>query len=515
VALIILFSNDGLESAVANGDTRTLSLHHVHTDEDITITYRRDGRYDQEALKKLDRFLRDWRKDEDIHMDPRLLDVIWEVSREVGGGKTIHVVCGYRSPSTNAMLRRRSSGVARFSQHTLGKAMDFYIPGAPLEELREAGLRLQRGGVGYYPSSGSPFVHLDVGSVRHWPRMTHDQLARVFPNGRTVHVPSDGRPLSGYALALADIEKRGSSAPSQMSLSAAQTAGVDTTSARGARSKSLLSSLFHTDDEEDDTAQAATASGTPASRSGSLNLASADTKAESARAVPVPAAHPQRTALASVLLRAANSDAAPSSASGGRDPWATAVFAEPQHPAAQVIQRAPISNPDSAPALTPWPIREVDRDRVPRDIALSYAAQPQGERDADLGARTASSSTRAVVLRESNAVAVKKSSGRAQAAGPVARVKVVVQTATAGMRYDDPWLRAMILAPRIYGSMTATLYGERDFAELRSLMDKPTISVAMSFASEPYPGITANSFSGEAVVMLNTYAFAQRTAWLQ
>jgi len=91
----------------------------------------------------------------------------------------------------------------------------------------------------------------------------------------------------------------------------------------------------------------------------------------------------------------------------------------------------------------------------------------------------------------------------------------VVQTATAGMRYDDPWLRAMILAPRIYGSMTATLYGERDFAELRSLMDKPTISVAMSFASEPYPGITANSFSGEAVVMLNTYAFAQRTAWLQ
>src|SRR5262249_52188236 len=232
---------------------------------------------------KLDHFVRDWRKDEDIHMDPRLFDLIWEVSREVGADKTIHVVCGYRSPSTNAMLRRRSSGVARFSQHTLGKAMDFYIPGAPLEEVREAGLRLQRGGVGYYPSSGSPFVHLDVGSVRHWPRMTHDQLARVFRNGRTVHIPSDGRPLSGYALALADIEKRGSSAPSQMSLSAAQTAGIDTTSARGAHGKSLLASLFHTDDEEDDTAQAATASGTPASRSGSLNLASADTKAESAR----------------------------------------------------------------------------------------------------------------------------------------------------------------------------------------------------------------------------------------
>src|SRR5215831_11670431 len=181
-ALMVLLGNNGLESAVANGDTRTLSLHHIHTDEDITITYKRDGRYDEEALKRLDRFVRDWRKEEDIHMDPRLFDVIWEVSRQVGGDKTIHVVCGYRSPATNAMLRRRSNGVAQFSQHMLGKAMDFYIPGAPLEEVRNAGLRLQRGGVGYYPSSGSPFVHLDVGSVRYWPRMTHDQLARVFPN---------------------------------------------------------------------------------------------------------------------------------------------------------------------------------------------------------------------------------------------------------------------------------------------------------------------------------------------
>ena len=87
--------------------------------------------------------------------------------------------------------------------------MDFFIPGVPLEQIRFAGLRLQRGGVGFYPTSGSPFVHLDTGSIRHWPRMTHDQLARVFPDGRTVHVPTDGTPLKGYELALADIEKRG------------------------------------------------------------------------------------------------------------------------------------------------------------------------------------------------------------------------------------------------------------------------------------------------------------------
>jgi len=530
---MILLSSNGLENAVANGDTRTFTLHHIHTEEDITITYKRDGRYDEEALKRLDRFLRDWRKDEDVHMDPRLFDVIWEVSREVGGDKAIHVVCGYRSPSTNAMLRRRSSGVARFSQHTQGKAMDFFIPGAPLDELRDAGLRLQRGGVGYYPSSGSPFVHLDVGSVRHWPRMTHDQLARVFPNGRTVHVPSDGQPLSGYALALADIEKRGSSVPSQTSFNAAQTAGIDLTSARSTRKKSLLAALFHIDEDEDDTAQAGpgvTASGAPASQSRSVNLAAADTKAESVRTalVPVPAARPQRAALAPVLANAATNDAPPASASRERDRWAMAILAEPPRLAAraQAISRAPLSNPDSNPALAPWPIRDLDMDRVPLDMVLAYAAQPQGEGDADLDARAeavderparaaTSGPTRSVTLRESNTLAAKKSSARAPAAVPVVRVKVVAQAATAGMRYDDPWLRAIILAPRLYGSMTATLYGEPDFTELRALMEKPSISVAMSFTNEPYPGITANRFSGEAVVLLNTYAFPQRTAWLQ
>jgi len=519
VALMTLLGNNGLENAIANGDTRTLSLHHIHTEEDITITYKRDGRYDEEALKRLDAFLRDWRKDEEIHMDPHLFDVIWEVSREVGGDKTIHVVCGYRSPSTNAMLRRRSSGVAQFSQHTLGKAMDFFIPGAPLEELREAGLRLQRGGVGYYPSSGSPFVHLDVGSVRHWPRMTHEQLARVFPNGRTVHVPSDGHPLSGYALALADIERRGSSPPSQTSLNAAQTAGIDIASA-GGRKKSLFAALFHTDEEEDDTVAASA----PASRAGAFNLASADTKAESVRPLPVPVARPLRTASAPALAPSANNDAGTALASGERDRWALAVLAGPPRltASAQPIPRAPISHPDSAPAVAPWPIR----DRVPLDVVLAYAAQPGGgEGRVELGIRakpTDEQPTRAIestpirsaMLRDSN-TGSKKGSVPAPGALQVVRVKVVAETATPGMRYDDPWLRAIIVAPRLYGSMTATLYGEPDFTALRALMNKPTISVAMSFANEPYPGISANGFSGEAVVLLSTYAFQQRTAWLQ
>ena len=90
----------------------------------------------------------------------------------------------------------------------LGKAMDFYIPDVPLAKLRAIGLKMQLGGVGFYPTSGSPFVHMDTGNVRHWPRMTRQQLVRVFPNGHTLHIPSDGRPLPGYQQALAAYKAR-------------------------------------------------------------------------------------------------------------------------------------------------------------------------------------------------------------------------------------------------------------------------------------------------------------------
>ncbi|HEU4805846.1 MAG TPA: DUF882 domain-containing protein, partial [Nitrobacter sp.] len=212
---LLLFAGAGsVHDAAALNETRTLSFHHTHSNEDLTVTFKRNGRYDEAALKQLNHFLRDWRSQEQTTMDRHLFDILWEVYRDVDARKPINIISAYRSPATNSMLRRRSknSGVARFSQHTLGHAMDFFIPGVQLEKIRFAGLRLQRGGVGFYPKSGSPFVHLDTGHVRHWPRMTHDQLARVFPNGRTVHIPSDGNPLPGYQLAMADIEKRGQNA---------------------------------------------------------------------------------------------------------------------------------------------------------------------------------------------------------------------------------------------------------------------------------------------------------------
>ena len=166
-----------MQTAVANGDTRTVSFRNAHTGEELTVTFKRNGRYDEAALKQLNWFMRDWRKEQQVEMDPQLFDLVWEANRAVGGTQAIEVVCGYRSPETNAMLRQRSNGVAENSNHTRGLALDFFIPGVPLEKIREVGLRMQRGGVGFYPSSGSPFVHLDTGTIRHWPRMTYDQLA--------------------------------------------------------------------------------------------------------------------------------------------------------------------------------------------------------------------------------------------------------------------------------------------------------------------------------------------------
>ena len=209
--LALLGSNASLETAVANGDTRTLSFHHMHTSEDFTITFKRNGYFDEAALEKLNWGLRDWHVDEATKMDPRLFDILWEVYRQSGSSDSIHVVSAYRSPATNAALRRRSKAVAKNSQHILGKAMDFYLPDVALSKVRELGLRMQRGGVGYYPTGVNGWIHLDAGGVRYWPRMSRDQLSRVFPDGKTVFIPTDGQPMPGYDLALAEIEARGSS----------------------------------------------------------------------------------------------------------------------------------------------------------------------------------------------------------------------------------------------------------------------------------------------------------------
>ncbi len=229
------------QNAIANGDTRTIYLYHVHTGESIAATFRVDGQYDRATLDKLNWFLRDWRTDAPTKMNPKLFDVIWESYRESGSREAIHILSAYRSPETNAMLRRRSRAVAEHSQHILGRAMDMHYTDVSMSKVREIAMRLQRGGVGYYPTSGTPFVHLDVGSVRAWPRMSYPELARLFPDGKTVHLPTNGQPLARYDEARAEIEARGD-APVML-------ASADTVR----KSRGFFERLFGIGDDDEDT----------------------------------------------------------------------------------------------------------------------------------------------------------------------------------------------------------------------------------------------------------------------
>lgn len=218
------------------------AVFHAHG-ERATITFKRDGKYDSRGLAQINQFLRDWRRNEPARMDPRLLDLVWEVYDRSSAKDYIHIVSAYRSPTTNNMLRNRSrvTGVAKNSQHMLGKAMDFYLPGVKLATLRALAMQMQIGGVGFYPTSGSPFVHLDVGNVRAWPRMSRQELARIFPNGNTMHLPADGRPLPGYEQAVADYRRR----VGPNSIQIASTAGDDDDDVSSSRS-SLLTAMLPT-----------------------------------------------------------------------------------------------------------------------------------------------------------------------------------------------------------------------------------------------------------------------------
>jgi len=552
-ALLVVVGSKGLQTAVAEGDTRTISLHHVHTDESITITFKRDGRYDEAALEKLNWFLRDWRRQQETRMDPHLIDLIWEVQREAGSTEPVTVVCGYRSPETNAMLRRRSKGVARFSQHMLGHAMDFYIPGVPLEQLRVIGLRLQRGGVGFYPTSGSPFVHIDTGSVRHWPRMTHEQLARVFPDGRTVHIPSDGRPLAGYALALADVRGRGSS-PSEMSIEAARNAGVDVSAAGIEPHKSnpflkLLGLAKNEDEEEGDASAAATpnepaaAPAEPLRARAKAAVVAAIEHAESkiaaekakiaqvaakahvitrAEAAPLPAATQPASAATPVAAATPN----PKDVIAARGYWQGSPDSVTQPAAAKAVaavarpRDVEVATADTNATGTLSPSSAGD-DHVPPELALSYAEQSEREASRALPITAAASSEALAVQNLSPAgpgdkdttIAVKRVGSRPASAILTATSKVATAIA-AKIRQDDPWLRAVVLSPSVHRFLTTMALGARELRSLAALMVKPASSVMMTFSADPQLGLTHDRFSGGAVVFVPTVTYPTHTAAL-
>ena len=152
-----------------SGKIYSLHLHHLHTGESLSVVYRIGDQYIPEALDELNHFLRDHRTQDASHYDPKEFDLLHSIMASLGKPNgVIDIVCGYRTPWSNAYLRqgRTSSGVAEHSQHIEAKAIDIRVPGVQTARLRDTAESFEAGGVGYYPVS--QFVHVDVGPVRTW-----------------------------------------------------------------------------------------------------------------------------------------------------------------------------------------------------------------------------------------------------------------------------------------------------------------------------------------------------------
>jgi uncharacterized protein YcbK (DUF882 family) len=520
-ALVVMVGAESLQNAVANGDTRTISFHHIHLKEDTTITYKVNGKYDQAALKKVSYALRDWRTGNPTEMDPHLIDALWEVYRETGAKEPIHVIGGYRSPATNAMLRRRSSGVAKFSQHMLGKALDFYIPDVPLESIRDAGLRLQRGGVGFYPSSGAPFIHMDVGSVRHWPRVPDAQLARIMSKTPSTRLASNSpaaksKTKAPVVVAARNVRDEDEDAevvvtrPAQRGRVTASVAPQPETAAAVPMPKSRPGAI--TAEPAPSGFNLASASSQPvrlparqesrqpeprqaapeAAPSGGFNLASASSQ-------HVPAA--PRPAQAASLISA-------NDIINERGYW-QGLVETPERPVppadipearTAAVAEAPITGSVARGSLAPWPMP----DRAPARDAMAYASP-----SVPVETRPGQASKARVVAKLPGQRDGGTGTTAKQGARPgLASVKV-------GERFNNPWMRAMIVSPSALEFMSTSLYGAPDTASLRPHLAKPASTVMMTFSDDPHLGMSSEQFRGNAVVFVATVTFRQRTAALR
>ncbi|HWY69196.1 MAG TPA: DUF882 domain-containing protein [Terriglobales bacterium] len=168
VFLVVISSpSQATETPSSSDVSYRLHLFHTHTGQRLDIVYRHGNSYDPEALAQLNRYLRDHRTGDVREYDPRVFDLLHDLTVALGRPNSeINVVCGYRTPWSNQYLRTHGHGVAKHSLHMQAMAIDIRVPGVRTSELRDTALSLHRGGVGYY--AGSDFVHVDVGRVRRW-----------------------------------------------------------------------------------------------------------------------------------------------------------------------------------------------------------------------------------------------------------------------------------------------------------------------------------------------------------
>jgi uncharacterized protein YcbK (DUF882 family) len=155
-----------LQASGARRPELSVSLHNLHTDERLSTVFWSDGHYNPESLREINWLLRDHRTGDVKFIDPRLLSILYLTNLKIGNSRPVHIISGYRSPKTNQMLAKRSSGVAKNSYHMRGRAIDLRIPGVQTTKIRDIGVHLGVGGVGYYPTSD--FIHIDTGPKRQW-----------------------------------------------------------------------------------------------------------------------------------------------------------------------------------------------------------------------------------------------------------------------------------------------------------------------------------------------------------
>jgi uncharacterized protein YcbK (DUF882 family) len=563
---LLLVSATTLQKAVANGETRTLTFEHTHRDDRITVTFKRNGRYDEDGLKKLNHFLRDWRNHEETKMAPGLFDILWEIQRDVGSTEAIHIISSYRSPATNSMLRARSRGVAKHSQHMLGNAIDFRIPGVSIEDLRAAGLRLQRGGVGYYPGS---FVHVDVGSVRHWPRMSEAQLARVFRDGKNRPAPVQTADASGSAgkgrnvlakllgIGKDDDDEDGESTPSARGgKPAAAPARVETAAVPLPRSRPAQAGEFQVASATPRPAQAgefqvASATSRPARLSepspapaGGFERASAASRpARLNDPGPVPAGEFSLASTTSRPARLAEPPAATATASspmaspndvitergywrepenvppatrqalgshGERLAWVTGPMGQriPPRPPADVRTRtAEEPAPETTSSVAAWTSNPSQNDRVPPEVALAYAAA---------SAPGAIGAARPATVAPMGAVKPGAPVNTGTATVATRRPAVNTPAAKIVQRGFDPWLRGIVMTPSVHHSLSVAILGSVDSRGLAPLMHKPRSTLPMVFSNDPTLGLVSLQFTGRAIAFLPTIEVpATRTAGLR
>ncbi|MBC2709854.1 MAG: DUF882 domain-containing protein [Desulfosarcina sp.] len=156
----------GWSALFPDSTRRSLSFFNTHTGEGLSICYFKSGAYCTGAMQQINHILRDHRTGDIEAIDPRLINLLFTVKQRLGSNSPFHIISGYRSPQTNARLRKQSSGVAKFSYHMQGRAIDIRLPGCNTRKLRQVCLDLKLGGVGYYLRSD--FVHVDTGVFRTW-----------------------------------------------------------------------------------------------------------------------------------------------------------------------------------------------------------------------------------------------------------------------------------------------------------------------------------------------------------